>query len=65
MLLLYRLNESKIDGNIYFAIKALFDHNSAFVQLQDGLSTDWFDVPSGVRQGDPLSASLFSIYFIV
>ena len=62
MLLLYRLIESKIDGNIYFAIKALFDHNSAFVQLQDGLSTDWFDVPSGVRQGDPLSASLFSIY---
>ena len=62
MLLLYRLIESKIDGNIYFAIKALFDHNSAFVQLQDGLFTDWFDVPIGVRQGDPLSASLFSMY---
>ena len=60
-LLYYRLLENNIDGKIYKAINALYSNNEAYVRLGTQ-NTDWFAVPNGVRQGDPLSTTLFSIY---
>ena len=51
-----------IDGKIYKAIKALYTKNTAFVKVNNDVNTDWFDVPNGVRQGDPLSPNLFNIF---
>ena len=60
-LLYYRLLEYNIDGKIYKAINALYSNNEAYVRLGTQ-NTDWFAVPNGVRQGDPLSTTLFNIY---
>ena len=61
-LLLYKLLEMNIDGKIYNCIKALYLKNSSFVSIGNGYATDWFDVTCGVRQGDPLSTTLFNIF---
>ena len=61
-LLYYLLLECNIDGKIYKAIKALYTNNTAQLRINASLETDWFQVPSGVRQGDPLSATLFNIF---
>ena len=60
--LLYKLLEANIDGNIYRSVKALYTNIQAYVKVNNTLRTDWFNVPSGVRQGDPLSSTLFSIF---
>ena len=61
-LLYHLLLECNIDGKIYKAIKALYTDNTAQVRINASLETDWFQVPSGVCQGDPLSATLFNIF---
>ena len=53
--------ELNIDGKIYNAIKTLYSDNKAFVRVNNDTQTDWFDVPYGVRQGDPLSSTLSNI----
>ena len=60
--LYFKLLELNIDGKIYNAIKTLYSDNKAFVRVNNDVQTDWFDVPYGVRQGDPLSSTLFNIY---
>ena len=60
--LYFKLLELNIDGKIYNAIKTLYSDNKAFVRVNNDIQTDWFDVPYGVRQGDPLSSTLFNIY---
>ena len=62
-LLLLKLMDNGIHGNIYQSIKSLYHGTSACVRL-NGQLTDWFDIYtiSGVRQGDALSPSLFAIY---
>ena len=62
LLLYYLLLECDIDGKIYKAIKALYTDNTAQIRINASLETDWFQVPSGVHQGDPLSATLFNIF---
>ena len=59
--LLYKLRKIGIAGNFYFAIKALYTNAKSCVQVNDRI-TDWFDMNTGVRQGDSLSPSLFSIF---
>ena len=59
--LLYKLGKLGISGHFYYAIKALYTNNQSCVQIND-IATQWFDVESGVRQGDSLSPTLFSLF---
>jgi len=61
-LLLYSLIKQNIDGKFYNSIKTMLANTSSCVALSNTTSTDWFDVTCGVRQGDCLSPTLFSIY---
>ena len=56
--LLYRYN---IDGHMYDTIKAMYTNLYSCVRLNQ-MYTQWFDVTLGVRQGDTLSPTLFSLY---
>ena len=60
-LLLLRLLEYGIDRKLYNSIKNMYDDNKSSILLNN-LSTDWFNVPSGVRQGETLSPILFSLF---
>jgi exonuclease III len=60
-LLLYRLLESNVDGHMYNAIKMLYQNTSACVQVNEHY-TGWFPTLCGVRQGDNLSPTLFSLF---
>ena len=60
-LLMLRLLQNKVDGKFYYAIKSLYAHPQYCVQVNN-LVTDWFVSNNGVKQGDSLSPTLFSIY---
>ncbi len=59
--LLDKLRSIGICGNMYLAIKTLYEGVSSSVRI-NGHYTEWFDVESGVKQGCILSPSLFSIF---
>ena len=61
-LLYYLLLECNIDAKIYKAIKALKAYTANYIRnsYHASVGTDWYQVPSGVRQGNPLS--LFNIF---
>ena len=61
-LLLYRLLELNIDGKLFNIIKSFYTGTISKVKLGPYVETDWFNVPCGVRQGDPLSITLFNLY---
>ncbi len=61
-LLFSKLIDNNIDGEMYFAIKSLLSATQSKITLSGEVSTAWFDVSSGVRQGDPLSPTLFSLF---
>ena len=50
-----------IHGNFFNAISAMFSNPRARVILND-FTTNYFDCPIGVKQGDCISATLFAIY---
>jgi len=60
-LLLYTLLCYNIDGKVYKIIEQMYSKTSSCLILND-LLTDWFDVNSGVRQGDNLSPTLFNLF---
>ena len=62
MFIIFKLLEFNIYGKINPAIKALYTNNKAYVKVNNSIKTDWFNVPNDVRQGDPLSTTLFNIY---
>ena len=60
-MLLYKLLLNNIDGKIYNAIKVMYTNTESCIRLNN-CKTDWFKCLSGVRQGDVLSTTLFSIF---
>jgi len=60
-LLLFKLLRYNINGNIYFAIKKLYQNTVNCIRLNSFFSK-WFKSEYGVRQGDVLSPTLFDIY---
>ena len=60
-LLEYILITSGVNGKFYAAIKALYRAPIACVQVNN-FRTGWFPTPFGVKQGDVLSPTLFSMY---
>ncbi len=50
-----------MDGNMYFILKCLYKATEASVLVNDQ-TTEWFQTLQGVRQGDSLSPTLFSIF---
>ena len=60
-LLLFKLSQVGICGNMYKAISSLYLNPRSKVILND-YSTDYFECPIGVKQGDSLSPTLFAIY---
>jgi ssDNA-binding Zn-finger/Zn-ribbon topoisomerase 1 len=59
-LLLYRLLCNNIDGKVYKIIKRMYTNTTSCLKLNN-IFTDWFEVTCGVRQGDNLSPTLFSL----
>ena len=60
-LLYLKLLKTGIEGKIYKSIKSLYSGTLSCVRL-NGFLTDWFNCDSGVRQGDNLSPTLFSVF---
>ena len=60
-MLLYKILQSEIDGEIYFSIKSLYEGTKSCVSL-NSMQTEWFETKLGVRQGDTISPTLFSIF---
>ena len=61
-LLMYKLLNYNIDGKMYKSIKALLTNTTSCVELNGSLRSEWFENICGVRQGDCLSPTLFSLY---
>ena len=59
--LLYKICNYGIDGKFYFSIKSLYQNTTASVKLNNYI-TEWFETPNGVKQGNTLSPTLFSIF---
>ena len=60
-LLLFRLSQVGINGSMYKAISSLYACPRARIILNE-YQTNYFDCPIGVKQGDCLSPTLFSIF---
>lgn len=60
-LLMFKLSNIGIVGNMYNAISSLYSNPKSRIILQD-YNTEYFDCPAGVKQGDCLSPTLFSIF---
>merc|ERR1712105_61366 len=60
-LLLFKLSNIGVNGHMYRAISSLYSNPKSRVILQD-YSTEYFDCPIGVKQGDCLSPTLFAIF---
>ena len=60
-LLFYKLLKNNIQGKIYKCISALYSNTLSCVKI-NGITTPWFQTLSGVKQGDNLSPTLFSLF---
>ena len=60
-LLLFKLSQVGITGNMYRAISSLYSNPRSRVLLNEH-ETRYFDCPVGVKQGDCLSPTLFAIF---
>ena len=57
----FKLLKLEINGKIYRAIRQLYSSTTSCIRLNHP-HTPWFEVNSGVRQGDSLSPTLFNIF---
>ena len=60
-LLLFKLLKIGVHGNFYKAISAMFLNPMSRVMLNE-FTTNYFECPIGVKQGDCISATLFAIF---
>ena len=61
-LLLYKISSQfGIIGNMYNALTSLYQSPMSRIILNEN-ATDWFNCPLGVKQGDCISPTLFSMY---
>ena len=60
-MLLVKLLNLGINGKMYLALKNMLINTRSCVKINDKY-TEFFHVLNGVRQGDPISSSLFSVY---
>ena len=60
-LLCYKILDVGINGPIYRDIKHMYTDTLSAVKLNNYV-TEWFQTTSGVKQGDTLSPTMFSIY---
>ena len=60
-LLLYKLSQLGISGNMYKAISSMYANPKSRIILND-YETEYFECPIGVKQGDCLSPTLFAIF---
>ena len=58
---MYKLRKIGVSGLLYDAIQTIYESSNSYVQINDMFSSN-FNTTAGVRQGDPLSSTLFSIY---
>ena len=59
--LFYKLLQNGTDGKMYWSVKSMYSGTISNVKVSK-LHTDWFSINSGVRQGDTLSPTLFSLF---
>lgn len=60
-MMLYKLLLNNIDGKLYKSVKNIYQSSESCVRI-NGKLTNWFDCKTGVKQGDNLSPTLFSIF---
>ena len=60
-MMLYKLLLHNIDGKVYNSIKNIYQSSESCVRVNNKL-TNWFRCKTGVKQGDNLSPTLFSIF---
>ena len=60
-LLFFKLSQIGISGKFYNAISAMYSNPRSKILLNE-YETDFFDCPIGVKQGDNISSTLFSIF---
>jgi hypothetical protein len=60
-MLLYKMLLNNIDGKLYNSIKSLYVQTTASIRINNKM-TDWCLCNSGVKQGDNLLPTLFSIF---
>ncbi len=60
-LLFYKLMCNNITGKIYRGIKSMYIIPKSFIKVNSHYS-GWFECPSGVKQGQVLSPTLFSVF---
>ena len=60
-LLLFKLSEIGVIGKFYDAIKSMYNNPKSRILLNE-YETNYFDCKMGVKQGDSISPTLFSIF---
>ncbi|XP_048743557.2 uncharacterized protein LOC125656974 [Ostrea edulis] len=60
-MMLYKLLLNDINGKMYNSIKNIYQSSESCVRV-NGKLTNWFSCKTGVKQGDNLSPTLFSIF---
>ena len=56
-----KLQQEGLRGRLLVAVKSLYNDVKCCVRL-NGFDTSWFDVKCGLKQGCPLSPTLFNLY---
>ena len=60
-LLFFKLSQIGVTGRFYDAIQAMYKNPKSKILLNE-FETDFFNCPIGVKQGDNISATLFSVF---